>query len=191
MNNKAFNPILISILTILLSMMACANTSSKKGKKNTVTKEAPICAEWIHPDSIAYSILGRTLTDITFNPKKVTAYSVAVKDSTNRDNIAVEPFYVVDSILGQLNKKQIAVIDFILLSDGSNYTIDSIQPMIPHRPVIAFEFVNKNGKALVWYSPDDYSWGIRYDDKQICRYNIRNSNQVNKFSRNFLPSKFK
>ncbi len=191
MNNKAFNPILISILTILLSMMACANTSSKKGKKNTVTKEAPICAEWIHPDSIAYSILGRTLTDITFNPKKVTAYSVAVKDSTNRDNIAVEPFYVVDSILGQLNKKQIAVIDFILLSDGSNYTIDSIQPMIPHRPVIAFEFVNKNGKALVWYSPDDYLWGIRYDDKQICRYNIRNSNQVNKFSRNFLPSKFK
>ncbi len=171
--------------------MACANTSSKKGKKNTVTKEAPICAEWIHPDSIAYSILGRTLTDITFNPKKVTAYSVAVKDSTNRDNIAVEPFYVVDSILGQLNKKQIAVIDFILLSDGSNYTIDSIQPMIPHRPVIAFEFVNKNGKALVWYSPDDYLWGIRYDDKQICRYNIRNSNQVNKFSRNFLPSKFK
>lgn len=186
MNFKITNITIIGFIVVLLSMMACANTAPKKEK--VPSEQAKVCESWIHPDSMAYSVLGRRVTDITFNPKKVTVYSVAIKDSTNASNVKVEEFFVLDSVVGSLNKQQIAVLDYILLSDGRNYEIDSIKPMIPEYPQIAFEFSNKQGNVIVWYSPDDFSWGIRHDDKTLCKYNVANTRILNRFCSEYVKN---
>lgn len=128
---------------------------------------------WNAPDSTAQSILGNRLSSLLSNPKKVNMYNVVYCDSLHRDNALVETDFVLDTLICKLNKEQIATLDFLLVADAGNYAIDTLAiPLIPHRPMFAFDFKGKNENAIVWYSPDDYTWGIRYDGRDILYYNV-------------------
>lgn len=187
MQKSIFSLLSIAIMVSAISVVACANSVPKRDTRMP-KKEKPVCASWIHPDSLAYTILGRHLTEITFSPKKVQVYTVALSDSANADNMVVDRAYVADSLVGVLTKAQTAVLDYILLADRGNYVERTELPMMPHRPVIAFRFTSKAGNAIVWYSPDDFTWGIRYDDRSLFTYSIANYELMNRFCNSFLPT---
>ncbi len=109
-------------------------------------------------------------------------YTVIYKDSAHIDNEIVEPDFVIDSLIHKLSKEQIATLNFILIGDTANYSLDkSIIPMVPHRPKYAFKFKAKNENAIVWYCPDDFTWGIRYDGRDIFNYNVHSPYLITRF----------
>lgn len=177
------------VMALAGTIAACAQPADKSPANATQT-EKPVCKQWIHPDSTAYANLGRRLTELLFNTKKVTAYRVIPRDTIITGQITVDNNFVRGEKIGKLTKEQIAVFNYILLSDGCNYARDtSFIPMIPHLPVIEFEFEKKNEVARVWYSPDNNTWGIHYDDRNLFRYNIAQPDAITRLVNYFLNIK--
>lgn len=175
-----------STLTLLLTcigiglstIVACADSHPCNNKEYQ---------QWNAPDSATHAILGNRLTELLMNPKKVEMYNVVFQDSLHRNNPLVEPDFVIDTMICKLDKEQIATLNFILLSDSNNYLTDTLAiPMIPHRPAYVFNFNSKKENALIWYSPGDFTWGIRYDGRNLFYYNVASPETINRFCKNLI-----
>ncbi len=170
-------------LLALTAMIVCASLACADSPKRQSTR---IATRWNAPDSAARAIMGNRLSELLLTPKKVEMYTVTYRDSAHINNAPIERDFVIDSLIHKLTKEQTAVLDYILLTDSRNFSVDTTAiPMIPHRPAYAFKFINKKDNAIVWYSPGDYTWGIRYEGRNLFWYNVSDPESINRFCRNF------
>lgn len=179
------------ILLALSVLMLCGNClaacSPKTGENNVVVEKKSVCDEWIHPDSVAYNILGRRLTDILMNSKSVKIYSLAFKEVINPDDYEIEPHFVREKFLGFLTKDQKNILRYMLISNGANYHMDTTMiVMSPYYPIIEFEFKKKKETAHVIISLSSYTWAVKYDDKIQFKYNYASGTFIKRFCDYFL-----
>lgn len=180
----------ILILSVLWGHCMASCTSGNGNVK--ATAEKAVCDDWIHPDSVAYEILGRRLTDVLINAKSVKVYSLTPKETVNSDDYEVEPHFVREKSLGLLTKTQATVLRYMLISNGANYHRDStLIVMSPYYPVIEFEFVKKKEVAHVILSLSNYTWTVKFDDKVQFKYNYASGTFIRRFCDYFLNGKNK
>lgn len=176
MKKKRFVLVFMASFLCLCGMAACDFFSERKAK------EIPVCNDWIHPDSIAYRILGKRLTDVLINAKTVNVYSLNYKDTVNSDDVEIEPHFVRESLLGTLTRDQATVLKYTLIANGANYHRDStFIVMSPYCPVIEFEFARKKEIAHVIVSLSNYTWTVKYDGKLQFNYNYASGTFVKRF----------
>lgn len=88
------------------------------------------------------------MTDILFSPSKVTCYAVKGKAQVDKTDFELEPHYVRDSLIAKLTPSQVALFQFLVLSDKSNYSQDSIKVRSPYVPHLELCFEKKNNKYM-------------------------------------------
>lgn len=171
-------------------LAACAPKEKKTETKQNVEK--PVCEEWLHPDSVAYSNLGRRLADVLFNAKKVRVFALCPKEKVTADDVEIEPHFVRDTLLATLTKEQAVALKYSLISYGANYFKDTTNiPLVPYCPIIEFEFTKKKEAAHVFVSMSDFKWGVKYDSKTQFKYNYADGTFVHRFCKYFLSKKKK
>lgn len=163
--------VLFSVLTI--------SCFAAKGQK--MKKESKPAVYAIQPDSNTYTILGKTMTDILFSPSKVTCYAVKGKAQVAKTDFELEPHYVRDSLIAKLTPSQVALFQFLVLSDKSNYSQDSIKVRSPYVPHLELCFEKKKQQVHVLISQSDFSWTICYDDKKQGNWNYAEKRLVGRF----------
>lgn len=163
--------VLFSVLTI----------SCFAAKEQKMKKESKPAVYAIQPDSNTYTILGKTMTDILFSPSKVTCYAVKGKAQVDKADFELEPHYVRDSLIAKLTPSQVALFQFLVLSDKSNYSQDSIKVRSPYVPHLELCFEKKKQQVHVLISQSDFSWTICYDDKKQGNWNYAEKRLVRRF----------
>lgn len=163
--------VLFSVLTI----------SCFAAKEQKMKKESKPAVYAIQPDSNTYTILGKTMTDILFPPSKVTCYAVKGKAQVDKTDFELEPHYVRDSLIAKLTPSQVALFQFLVLSDKSNYSQDSIKVRSPYVPHLELCFEKKKQQVHVLISQSDFSWTICYDDKKQGNWNYAEKRLVRRF----------
>ena len=163
--------VLFSVLTI----------SCFAAKEQKMKKESKPAVYAIQPDSNTYTILGKTMTDILFSPSKVTCYAVKGKAQVDKTDFELEPHYVRDSLIAKLTPSQVALFQFLVLSDKSNYSQDSIKVRSPYVPHLELCFEKKKQQVHVLISQSDFSWTICYDDKKQGNWNYAEKRLVRRF----------
>lgn len=176
--------LLIACIMASFSLCVCANG----GKK---TNEKPICAEWLLPDSLAYSKLGKRLATILFSPQKVNCYYLVGKEKIDKNDVEIETNFVRDTLLGKLDVSEIAVLQYSLLKPSKSYKkSDGAIVMSPYMPILEFEFIKKKEKAHVIISMSDMTWSIIFDDKKQFNFPYANGELVAQFC-NYYVYKYK
>lgn len=170
---KTFTRLFTIIASLSLIMLASSAYSSPKQKKLVLAKSLP--------DSLVLSQLGNTLTDILTNPTKVTMYSLRGKEHVEKEDFVLEPHYVRDSLYGILTQDAVAILQFILITNESNYRTDSIKVKSPYMPQFEFEFSKKKQVAHVLLSTSDFSWTVIYDGKKLFNYNYTDNDAIERF----------
>ena len=150
-------------------------------KEQKMKKESKPAVYAIQPDSNTYTILGKTMTDILFSPSKVTCYAVKGKAQVDKNDFELEPHYVRDSLIAKLTPSQVALFQFLVLSDKSNYSQDSIKVRSPYVPHLELCFEKKKQQVHVLISQSDFSWTICYDDKKQGNWNYAEKRLVGRF----------
>ena len=163
--------VLFSVLTI----------SCFAAKEQKMKKESKPAVYAIQPDSNTYTILGKTMTDILFSPSKVTCYAVKGKAQVDKTDFELEPHYVRDSLIAKLTPSQVALFQFLVLSDKSNYSQDSIKVRSPYVPHLELCFEKKKQQVHVLISQSDFSWTICYVDKKQGNWNYAEKRLVRRF----------
>lgn len=163
--------VLFSVLTI----------SCFAAKEQKMKKESKPAVYAIQPDSNTYTILGKTMIDILFSPSKVTCYAVKGKAQVDKTDFELEPHYVRDSLIAKLTPSQVALFQFLVLSDKSNYSQDSIKVRSPYVPHLELCFEKKKQQVHVLISQSDFSWTICYDDKKQGNWNYAEKRLVRRF----------
>lgn len=163
--------VLFSVLTI----------SCFAAKEQKMKKESKPAVYAIQPDSNTYTILGKTMTDILFSPSKVTCYAVKGKAQVDKTDFELEPHYVRDSLIAKLTPSQVALFQFLVLSDKSNYSQDSIKVRSPYVPHLELCFEKKKQQVHVLISQSDFSWTICYDAKKQGNWNYAEKRLVRRF----------
>lgn len=163
--------VLFSVLTI----------SCFAAKEQKMKKESKPAVYAIQPDSNTYTILGKTMTDILFSPSKVTCYAVKGKAQVDKTDFELEPHYVRDSLIAKLTPSQVALFQFLVLSDKSNYSQESIKVRSPYVPHLELCFEKKKQQVHVLISQSDFSWTICYDDKKQGNWNYAEKRLVRRF----------
>ncbi|MCD8295975.1 MAG: hypothetical protein LUC88_00215 [Prevotella sp.] len=150
---------LLGIFNSIICLSACANVS-----KNDIVYD-------IQPDSAVYATLGKTMTEVLLSPQKVTCYTIKGKQQVDEGDYELEPHYVRDSYIAKLNAKQIGILQFELISDEQNYSIDSVRVRSPYAPAVEFCFEKKKTQVHVIISLSNFTWTIFYDDKRQGNWN--------------------
>ncbi|MBQ7279223.1 MAG: hypothetical protein IJR13_00670 [Bacteroidales bacterium] len=170
---------------LLLSLLMLANIVCM-ASCNVFGRRTP--QKNIQQDSAVYAILGRTMSDILFNPSSVVCYSLKGVENVEQDMVQVEPHWVRDSVLGILSPQLYGVLQFALISNIENYKDDSIKVKSPYCPVIEFEFRQKKKNVHILISMSDFSWTIMYDDKRQIHYNYQDRQLINRLCEFFLTN---
>ena len=166
----------------LFFVLFCVLTiSCFAAKEQKMKKESKPAVYAIQPDSNTYTILGKTMTDILFSPSKVTCYAVKGKAQVDKTDFELEPHYVRDSLIAKLTPSQVALFQFLVLSDKSNYSQDSIKVRSPYVPHLELCFEKKKQQVHVLISQSDFSWTICYDDKKQGNWNYAEKRLVRRF----------
>ena len=89
--------------------------------------------------------------------------------------------------MATFSREQIAILQYILLSNEKSYSEDIISIEAPYRPVLEFEFTGtKKSTASVVISLSDRSWAIMYDGKEQFRYNYADIRLFEEFCNIFI-----
>lgn len=163
---------LMSLLCSVTSFASCNGVREKTEKYN------------VQPDSAVYYSLGKTMSNVLFNPSKVTCYTVIGKSTVGKEDYELEPHYVRDSLIAKLNASQIMLLQFNLLSDKANYQKDTVQVRSPYVPCVEFCFEKKKQQPVhVLVSLSNFSWTIVYDDKRQGNWNYADKRLMERFCR--------
>lgn len=175
---------LISISFMLcICFNACASGPQKKSEK-------PICEEWLKPDSVVYSKLGKRLATVLFAPQSVKCYHLVGKEKVEQNDVEIESHFVRDAFLANLKSGEISVLQYSLLKPTKSYKKDSITVMSPYIPILEFEFTKKKEKAHVVISLSDMTWSVFYDDKKQFNFTYANEELITQFC-NYYVSLYK
>lgn len=166
--------LLALLLPCVLCMASCGDFGRKTPKRS------------IEPDSTVYAMLGKTMSEVLFNPSSVTCYTLKGKKVVDPSDFQVEPHWVRDSLVGKLSPQLVGVLQFALVANSDNYTNDSIRVKAPYVPVLEFEFKQKKNVVHVLVSVSDRTWTIMYDDKRQIHFNYHDCELIDRFCEMFL-----
>lgn len=172
-------PLLCGLIIAACAIACCSSITPKFSQLAPETR--------ILPDSVAISKLGNNVADVLFHPSKVYCWSLKGKSEVKESDFQVEPHFVRDSLLGVLKPEELSILQFLLLSEGTNYQIDSIIVSAPYIPSLEFEFTKKKSEPVhVVISTSDLSWSLIYNNKKQFNYNYGNKRQMNRFCKGFI-----
>lgn len=158
-------------LVILIVMIMTIITSCAARDKKNIKVSYP---DWLVQDSVVYSKLGKSLSNILLSPKEVKCYAVEWVDTVTQDQL--EPHFKPGNLIKKLSKEEIALIQYNLISNKENYVNDTIVVMSPYVPCLDFEFTGKKkDKAHILVSLSNFTWTVLYDDKRQFNYNYHSS----------------
>ena len=140
----------------------------------------------ISPDSTIVKLLGDTITDVLFYPKKVSVYKLQKVFDTVAVNLNDCENFAQDSLLTELSAEEIGIMKFVLLTDTSNYKLDTFLIRSQYYPQLEFVFQKKKEMVKVRISENDYSWTIICNNKVVCRFNYQDKKLVERFCKLFL-----
>lgn len=155
-------------------LKACAQSIDKKPVAKNIGEQL------LAPDSTIRVALGDETCCILFYPDKVNIYSLEGKSKVDEGDHETEPHYVRKAFIGNLDKKFMDVLGYILLSEKNNYSTDATLPQTFYLPVIEFEYSKNKKTASVVISPNDRSWSVVSGGKQLVNYNYRNPELINR-----------
>ncbi len=167
---------IIGVVGMLLSCMcftACAQTIDKK----PITKN--ISEQLMQPDSIINSTLGDEVSGILFSPQRVNVYILEPKSQVSDGDYETEPHFVRKTFVGNVDKKFVNVIRFVLLSNNNCYTTDTTIAQTFYLPVVELEYKKKKNSVSVLISPNDGTWTVVSKGKRILNYNYKNPELIN------------
>lgn len=166
------------LFTLMLPSVICMASCGDFGKKSPTGL--------IHPDSAVYAMLGRTMSEVLFNPSSVTCYTLKGKAEVPDTDFQVEPHWVRDSLVGKLSPQAYGILQFVLIANGENYKDDSVRIKAPYIPLLEFEFRQKKNVVHVLLSLSDQTWTIMYDDKRQIHFNYHDCDLIERFCNLFL-----
>ena len=167
------------MLALVLPSFLC--TASCVPDKRPQTKN-------ITPDSSVYSMLGRTMSDVLFNPNSVTCYTLRGVEKADSVATEIEPHWVRDSLVGRLTPQMYGILQFVLISNIGNYEKDTIRVKAPYIPSLEFEFRQKKSVVHVLISTSDYTWTVMYDDKRQLHFNYQDRELISRFCEMIIES---
>jgi hypothetical protein len=135
----------------------------------------------ISPDSNIVKIVGDTVADVLFSPKSVSLYFSKNRKKKDGKEVEIAPGFVRDTLAAKLSPADIAVLQFVLLSDTLNYRKNKEQIKSPYMPLYEFVFAKKKETVQVLISFSDNYWEIKRNNKTVCKYNFANYNQLSRF----------
>jgi hypothetical protein len=166
MNSKIVG--VVCMLLICTCLHACAQPVDTKPIAKNIGEQL------MAPDSIIISKLGNEVCGILFAPDKVDVYTLEPKNEVDEGDYETEPHFVRKAYVGNLDKKFVDVIKFILLSNDSCYESDSTVVQTFYLPVIEFEYTKKKKSASVIISLNDGTWTVVSAGKRKLNYNYNN-----------------
>ena len=86
----------------------------------------------IKPDTAIVKIVGDTVADVLFTPKSVTLYLSKNRKKLNDKEVEITTGFVRDTLVAKLNPSDVAILQFVLLSDTINYKKDKEQIKSPY-----------------------------------------------------------
>ena len=169
---------LIFMMTLtVIGMTSC----SAKTTRGTLTTSL------FAPDSVVYKSLGKSLSEILFSPSKVKVYSLKGVENVGESDVEIEDHFVRDTLIATMDANQVALLQYLLLTNEENYKNDSTQIRAPYLPQLEFEFTKKKGQvAHVVISVNDRTWTVIYDDKVQFNWNYANKRIVTRFCNYFI-----
>ena len=167
-------------MMILFSSVLCMASGDIIGKHPPIKR--------IQPDSTVCAMLGQSISDVLFNPNKVTCYTIKGKGEIETGDFQVEPHWVRDSLVGRLSPQMIGVLQFALVSNGENYKNDTLLRKTPYFPIIEFEFQKKKNVVHVLISTNDRTWTIVYNGVRQLNYNYHDRELIERFCNLFVKS---
>lgn len=162
-------------LLTFLTLVSVLLLNSCSSRAENVT-EIPI-----KPDTAIVKIVGDTVADVLFTPKSVTLYLSKNRKKLNDKEVEIAPGFVRDTLVTKLTPSNIAVLQFVLLSDTINYKKDKEQIKSPYVPLYEFIFVKKKETVQVLISFSDNYWEIKRGNKTVCKYNFANRELLSRF----------
>lgn len=166
--------------TLMLPGFLCMASCGDFGKKPEIGS--------IHPDSAVYAMLGKTMSEVLFNPSSVTCYTLKGKAEADPKDFQVEPHWVRDSLVGKLSPQMFGVLQFALIANPENYKNDTIRIKAPYIPILEIEFKQKKNVVHVLVSTSDRTWTIMYDDKRQIHFNYHDCELIDRFCDLFLKT---
>lgn len=159
--------------TVILFTVLLLNSCSGRAENVTYTP--------ITPDTTIAKIVGDTVADVLFAPKSVTLYLSKNRKKLNDREVEIATGFVRDTLVAKLNPSDVAILQFVLLSDTLNYKKDKDQIKSPYVPLYEFVFVKKKETVQVLISFSDNYWEIKRGNKTVCKYNFANRELLSRF----------
>lgn len=169
-----------TIVGVVCMLLSCACLSACAQPIDTKPIAKNIGEQLMAPDSLIMATLGNEVCDILFAPDKVDVFTLEPKSKVEDGEYETEPHFIRKMYVGNLDKKFVGVIQFILLSNDSCYAADSTIAQTFYLPVIEFEYKKKKKSASVIISPNDGTWTVVCDGKRKLNYNYKNPELINR-----------
>ncbi len=179
---KTLNRMKKSLLTLvmLLPTLLCMASCDLSGRKKPTLIPNP------GPGAAVYAVLGKTMTDVLFNPQRVNVWTLKPKSAPDSLDFQVEPHWVRDSLVGYLSPQMTGVLQFALIGNPASYRHDSIRVRSPYFPAIEFEFTQKKHTVHVIVSLANCTWTVIYDDKRQFNFNYADKELILRFCQQYL-----
>lgn len=132
-------------------------------------------------DSLITQFIGDTVSNILFNPTKVTLYFTKNRKKKNEEEIEIADGFIRDTLVKKLKPEELSILQFILLSDTLNYHKNSVQIKSPYMPLYEFVFTKKKKSVQVLISFSDNYWEIKRNNITVCKYNFVCREQLQRF----------
>lgn len=169
-----------TIVGVVCMLLSCVCLSACAQPIDTKPIAKNIGEQLMAPDSLIIATLGDEVCDILFAPDKVEVFTLEPKSKVEDGEYETEPHFIRKTYVGNLDKKFVGAIQFILLSNDPCYTSDSTIAQTFYLPMIEFEYKKKKRCASVVISPNDGSWTVVSEGKRILNYNYKNPDLISR-----------
>lgn len=181
--------ILMAIVGIAFTAVTCfAGDKDKTKKKMTPTTaiQKNMGQNSFQPCDSVIAQLGKTATEVIFNPSKVEVYRVEGRDTIGKDEVEVDKNYVRQNLIGTLSKDYTRLVQYLLIADPANYGIDSVRVRSPYSPEVELKFIRKNVSVSVLVSRSNYTWTLLSDGKRQFNYNYAEKSAIDRLIKQIL-----
>ena len=184
--------LLIAAFLVGAVALTCQAGPKKKTAKAVTTKNIlrkNMGHDIIMPSKEVTAQLGKTASEVIFNPTKVTLYRLEGRDTIKDGEVEVDKNFVRVDTVGTLDKEYVKLVQYLLIADTANYSTDSMRVKSPYYPEIELVFEQKNVSATVLVSLSDFSWTLISDGKKQFTYNYAEKNAIRRLFINIFNFK--
>ena len=181
--------ILMAIVGIAFTAITCFAGDKDKTKKKmapTTAIQKNMGQNSFQPCDSVIAQLGKTATEVIFNPSKVEVYRVEGRDTIGKGEVEIEKNYVRKGLIGTLSKDYIKLVQYLLVADAANYGIDSVRVRSPYLPDCEFKFIHKNQSVSILVSRSDFSWTLVSDGKKQFNYNYAEKSAIHRLIKQII-----